>query len=149
MHQFDAECAVCQEAQREGVSHDEAMRRALIREAHMIEQTGWVAHVISDAPLAHTHGCNETYGHLDFEVRLPASPIMRYDLLLALVGAVKAGQTFHAGVESPTPFQCPVRFVERQEGDRTVLRAIFPDDKGRFPGDPGCAPGYADQLHED
>ena len=148
MHQFDSACAVCQEAQREGISHDEAMRRLLIREAHMIEQTGWVAHVISDAPLAHTHGLDDTYGHLDFEVRLPVSPIMRYNLLRPLVEAIQAGQTFRAGVESPTPFQCPVHFVERQEGNRPVLRAIFPDANGRWPGEPGCQPGFNEQLED-
>ena len=51
--------------------------RARIRDAHFIKQTGWVAHVIGDAPLAHTHGLDETYGHLEFEVLQKASPIMR------------------------------------------------------------------------
>ncbi|MDA8345321.1 MAG: DUF4262 domain-containing protein [Thermaerobacter sp.] len=146
MHQFDAECAVCQEAQREGIPHDEAMRRMKIREAHMIEQIGWVVHAITDAPLAHTHGLQETYGHPDFEVRLPVAPRRRYDLLRTLAEAVQAGQTFHAGVESLTPFQCPVRFVERQEDDRTVLRAVFPDANGRWPGESGCQTGYNEQL---
>lgn len=147
-HPFDPRCSVCQEARREGISHDEAMHRAQIRNAHYLEQVGWVVHVITDAPTAHTHGLEENYGHPDFQVWLPVSPRQRYQLLAALATAVKAGQRFGAGEEDTTVFSVPVRFVERTESGRRVLRAVFPDAQGRFPGEPGCAPGFAEQLSD-
>lgn len=146
MHSFDPNCSVCQEAQREGITHDDAMHRLQIRDAHNLEQIGWVVHAITDLPTAHTHGLEENFGHPDFEVWLPVSPRQRYQLLAALAVAVKAGQRFQAGDEDRTVFSVPVRFVKRTETGRTVLRAVFPDAAGKFPGDPGCAPGYAEQL---
>ena len=148
MHEFDAECAVCQEAQREGISHNEALSRAQIRDAHFIEQIGWVAHVITDDPTAHTHGLQETYGHPDIEVWLSAPARKRYELLATVAEAVKQGHRYEAGKEYSHLFTVPVRFVQKWEGGRSVLRLVVPDPNGKFPGDPGCMPGYNEQLHE-
>lgn len=147
-HEFDSQCAVCQEARREGISHEEAIRRAQIRDAHYLEQIGWVAHVITDTPFAHTHGLDETYNHPDFEVRLAVGPRERYNLLRTLAEAVKQGQVFRTSDEISTLFLSPVRFVERQESRRTVLRAIFPDAEGRWPGEIGCHRGFNEQLDD-
>ena len=148
MHQFDAGCAVCQEAQREGISHDEAMRRLEIRGAHFIEQMGWVAHVITDEPTAHTHGLEETYGHPDIQVWIPTNYEKQYELLATVAEAVKEGRRYEADKEYADLFNLPVRFVQRWESGRSVLRMIIPDPNGKFAGDPGCMPGYDAQLHE-
>lgn len=147
-HPFDPECSVCAEAAREGISHDEAINRMQLRQAHQIEQIGWVVHAITDEPTAHTHGLDETYNHPDFEVRLAIGPRERYNLLRTLAEAVKQGQVFRAGGEISTLFLSPVRFVERQESRRTVLRAIFPDAEGRWPGEIGCHRGFNEQLDD-
>jgi hypothetical protein len=110
---------------------------------------GWVAHVITDSPLIHTHGLAERFGHPDREIRLAVDPTTRYHLLAPLVDTIKAGRRFAAGDEDQTIFSVPVRFVTREESGRRVLRAIFPDPQGRFPDDPGCPPAWAAQLIQD
>lgn len=147
MHKHDLECAIEREARLEGITVDEAIRRQQIRDAHYIEQIGWVVHAITDMPAAHTHGLEESRGHLDFEVWLPTTPQKQYQLLRALAEAVMNGHRFEAEQEDNTVFTVPVRFVERQETGRTVLRAIFPDVNGKWPGEMGCESGYNEQLN--
>lgn len=147
-HTFDPNCSVCQEALQEGISHDEALERSRIRDAHFIEQMGWVAHVITDEPTAHTHGLEETYAHPDIQVWLPAPPRKQHELLATVAEAVKEGRRYEADKEYTDLFNLPVRFVQRWESGRSVLRLIIPDPDGKFPGDPGCMPGYDAQLHE-
>ena len=144
----DCECSVCREVRREGISHDEALRRLGIRDAHFVEQIGWTVHVITDEPTAHTHGLEESYGHLDVQVWLPTNHRKQYELLATVAEAVKAGRRYAAGKEYNDLFNVPVRFVEREEGGRRVLRLIVPDPNGLFPDDHGCMPGYDMQLHE-
>lgn len=140
------ECAVEREMREQGISYDEAIQRQQIRDAHMIEQYGWLAHVITDEPTSHTHGLEETCGHLDFQIWLPTTPQKHYQLLAALAQAVMDGKRFEASQEDNTVFIVPVRFVKREETRRTVLRAIFPDQHGKWPGEPGCEPGFNEQL---
>lgn len=67
-------------------------------------------------------------------------------MLHTIVAAIKDGAVFHDGDEVRGLFLCPVRFRAATESGRAVLRAIFPDPQGLFPGDPGCMPEYDEQL---
>ena len=147
-HEFDPECAVCQIALFYGVSHEEAMRRIHKQDTELIKKYGWVAHLITDSDLVHTHGLQETYGHMDFEIKLPLPRKMLHQFLSALANAVKAGEVFHADETSLAVFECPVRFVERTEAGRRVLRAIFPDRHGHWPGEPDCVDLFAHQIED-
>ena len=142
-------CAVSQIQAAEGLSYAEALARIQQRDAALIAQYGWVAHAITTLPLIHTHGLPENFWHPDLEIRLAVSSQTRYDLLAVLVNAVKSGRRFVAGQEDTTVFFVPIRFIAREESGRVVLRALFPDPDGHFPGDPGCPPEWADQLIQD
>ncbi len=83
----DCECSVCREVRLEGVSHDKALLRLGIRDAHFIEQIGWTVHAITDEPTAHTHGLEENYGHFDIQVWLPTNHLKQYELLATVAEA--------------------------------------------------------------
>lgn len=140
------ECEACRVARDEGISHDEALQRIGLKDSHMIEYHGYTTHIITDSPYAHTHGLAESHNHLDIEVRLATSVEDRGRLIGIIVGAVLLGRKFRDGQEVSDLFVVPVRFVRRRESDRDVLRAVFPDPSGRWPGDPDCDPGYDEQL---
>ena len=149
LHEDADLCAVSQLQAAEGVSYAEALARIQQRDDALIAQYGWVAHAITTLPLIHTHGLPEHFEHPDLEIRLAISHDKRYDLLAALVNAVKAGHHFTAGQEDTTVFSVPIRFIAREESGRSVLRALFPDPDGHFPEDPGCPPAWASQLIQD
>lgn len=142
-------CEVCALQQAQNLTYDEAIALSNQHDAELIAKVGWVAHALTDAPLIHTHGLLEHFDHLDLEIRLAVSPQQRYDLLAPLAEAVKAGCRFTTSEEDTTVFSVPIRFVIRCESGRSVLRAIFPDPEGRFPGDPGWLSAWADQLVQD
>ncbi len=134
--------------QEAGLSRGAALATIEEHDRQAIEKYGWTAHHIVDdtVPSAHTHGLTERFGHPDFQVVLPAAPETIQRLLAPLVQAVVNGQTFRAGEETLGVFNVPVRFVERRESGRTVLRAIFPDPEGRWPDEQGVQRGYELQL---
>lgn len=140
-------CESC-ELQASGLTVEQALSVVAERTRTAIAQYGWAAHVIPDASpaTAHTQGLMETYEHPDLQVVLPADPATLQRLLRPLAEAVKAGRIFHPGDEAEGVFNVPVRFAERGEGGRQVLRALFPDPQGRFPGDPGVDPEWGKQL---
>ena len=117
---------------------------------HAIARYGWAAHYIVGGivPSAHTHGLMERFEHPDLQVVLPAAPETLRRLLTPLALAVTKGRVFRAGQEAGGVFTLPVRFIERREGRRMVLRALFPDPKGRWPDDVDVEPGYGRQLAE-
>lgn len=134
--------------QQAGLSRGAAFATIEEHDRHAIEDYGWTAHhIVGDTvPSAHTHGLSERFGHPDLQVVLPAAPETIQRLLAPLAQAVVNGRTFRAGEESFGVFNVPVRFVERQEGGRPVLRAIYPDPKGKWPDEHGVQPGYDLQL---
>lgn len=148
-HEDSCLCAVCQLQTAEGLSYAEALERIQQRDDALMAQYGWVAHAITSLPLIHTHGLPEHFGHPDLEIRLAISPDKRYNFLAALVEAVKAGRRFAAGQEDTTVFSVPIRFIVREESGRSVLRVLFPDPDGHFPGDPGCPPAWETQVLQD
>jgi len=140
------ECEACRMVREQGISHEEALERIGLKDAHSIEFHGWTGHIIADSPYAHTHGLPESCGHPDVEVRLACDPDERGRLLGIVAGAVTLGRRFADGQEARDLFSVPVRLVTRLESGREVLRVVFPDVNGRWPGEGGCAPGYDEQL---
>lgn len=115
------------------------------QEREMLDKYGWFSHILTDDGSAHTHGLPETSDHPDLEVRLPVNPRQRHAWLGIFAQAVKSGRRFHSDETVTDLFSVPVRVVPRTESGRPVLRVLFPDPQGRFPGDPACDPGYRDQ----
>ena len=132
--------------EEEGISRKEAIRRSNLRDAQKMEKHGWIIHALSDAPGGHTHGLREVFGHPDLEVMLPVDPQTIGVWLHAIVNAIKDGEVFADGEEVEGIFSCPVRFCDAIESGRSVLRVLFPDPQGRFPGELGCQPVFDEQM---
>lgn len=114
----------------------------------LIAQYGWTAHYIVDAriPTGHTHGLQENFGHPDLQIVLPVQMEQLQEFLTVLAEAVVNGRIFDTLASHTKVFSVPIRFIERAEGNRYVLRALFPDPRGRWPEDPEVLPGYKAQL---
>lgn len=149
MHPTDCPCTLCAIRRTHHLAPDAALAVALQRQAEALARHGWVAHVLADRPLIHTHGLQAHFGHPDLEIRLAVPPAERFRLLAPLAEAVCAGRRFRPGDTDHTVFPVPVRFVWREESGRMVVRAIFPDPGGRFPDDFGCDPRWAAQVLQD
>lgn len=94
----------------------------------------------------HTHGM-KTYTHKDFQVVLDLGDDVTDYILNSLCEKVQDGQTFLPGQTVMGIYaNLPIKLWSVNEGGRSVLRALIPDDDGRFPGEKGCAAPYCDQL---
>ena len=142
------DCDACKFLARGNVTEEQAM--ALIRQhdRSAIEKYGWTAHyLVGTYPHSvHTHGLQERFGHKDLQIVLHMAPERLAQLLNPLVEALVAGRTFGVAQEVTDLFSVPVRFREYQEGGRTVLRAVFPDEYGRWPEDPTATAAWRAQL---
>lgn len=116
---------------------------------------GWVVHAVYETEEGeldglcnvHTHGILETFNHPDLQIVLPIAPRANHQILSGVVDLIKNGKTFKDGDKSEEVIlNLPVKFKEFQEGDRIVLRILFPDPKGRLPGEDRCTPEYKRQL---
>ena len=95
---------------------------------------------------AHTHGM-EKYGHPDFQLVLRFSNEEIMWILNTLGLLVQSGRVFKAGdLVSEIYEDCCVRLDTFEETGRTVLRAIIPDNNGRWPEDSECMENYRLQL---
>lgn len=138
LNHTDCECAVC----RDGLEAVEA------RERQAIEELGWYAHFVPNDPdypygvNYHTHGFEESFGHLDMQICLPIHPNMAHGILSIAVEKIKAGFKFEHGekyedlIEAKDPsLKYEVLMLEAEECDRKVLRLIMPDKAGKFDGE--------------
>lgn len=114
----------------------------------MLAKHGFYVHYVPNDPQtdpgvnAHTHGFEETWGHVDFQIVLPLNPEMVHGIFWSLANAVKAGKKFAAGDHEGVITNFSVRMVEAWENDREVLRVLLPDESGKFPDDEGCEEKY-------
>ena len=123
------------------------------QDEEMLKKYGWIVHYVfpaKEGELAniHTHGVEENFNHKDFQIVLPLPQQLVHSLLVSVVERVKRGERF----EPQKPYSniianYNVYFVEKYEGDRLVLRMIFPDEQGKYPWDSGCEPYYCDQVN--
>jgi len=95
---------------------------------------------------AHTHGFERTWSHRDFQIvlRLPDKVVM--DVFWNFARKVKAGEVFCDGMKVEEIVRgYPVLLSSAFECRRPVLRVLFPDAKGRFPGDPDVEAAFEHQ----
>ena len=85
----------------------------------------------------HTHGVKENFGHLDFEVVFPMEFEMCHYIFFKIIEIIVAGQKFEANHTYPDVLgnNYNLKFIESQEGDRPVLRLIFPGKDGNLDED--------------
>lgn len=121
-------------------------------EAQMAKH-GWYVHFVGGQPAgdqfvnAHTHGLDHTWKHPDFQIVVMLDERNMKAILDTFVDRVKAGEKFSAGMEVEHIIKnMPVRLVDAIEAKRKVLRIVFPDKNGLFPGDPGVAPAMGRQV---
>jgi hypothetical protein len=103
------------------------------------EKYGWYFHMVNEDPNsptginAHTHGVLEKYNHPDFQVVLPVDPKIIQNIFSTVVENVKNGQKYKSGeIYTDVIKNYSVKLLEFEEGNRTVLRIIFPDKSGNL-----------------
>lgn len=136
------------------------------REQAMLKNPGWFTHAVlddQDSPNGvniHTHGLQENFNHLDLQICADMHPKYAHLILSNLIeDGIKKGKTYAHGTRTtdaiePAPeyigMKYEVLFLEANEGNRKVLRIIFPEKDGTFNGDltdsqlPGCT--YDDHM---
>jgi hypothetical protein len=103
---------------------------------------GWHMHYVFDAdqdrhPFGvniHTHGLPDKFGHPDLQICLPLSQERAAALLHGVVNEyLKKGDTITPGeYYNRIAEGLVVTAIATREGDRPVVRLIFPDEEGRF-----------------
>lgn len=106
-------------------------------------ETGYLPYTCN----AHTHGLAQ-YGHKDFQIVLDMPVEYIGYILNALGRCVQDGDRFCVGELVRFPNGLVVKLAEFEECDRTVLRVLIPDKKGRFPDQPGCMKLFALQMRK-
>ena len=114
----------------------------------------WIIHLIlCERPSSHTHGLCK-YGSLELELNLPV-PEKKAAMILNLVGEAIAekGKQYRSGDREDDIFTLPIYLFETEPAVSDprfsrVLRVLVCDPDGKYPWEPGCAPGYAEQLSE-
>lgn len=112
-------------------------------EERLMRAYGWYAHMtVADPSIAtgfnyHTHGFNESLGHLDLQIVLPIRGDKCHGIAKTIYDQIKASAgKFIDGDETLIPHQdgseFPVRFIKVREGDRDVLRVILPNPRGEL-----------------
>jgi hypothetical protein len=104
-----------------GYSMDEHHRCA----EQMLSTYGFYSHYVREENgyiNAHTHGVQETFGTLDFQIVLPLPVEEIINWFHSIVRSVRDGDVFYDGLEV-----AGLRFVERIESGRRVFRVIFPN----------------------
>lgn len=130
MKEHEEKCA-CYACQNGAKAQAEAEKKAM-------KKNGWYCHAIpagdSQSPTGinyHTHGCQESFGHMDFQVVAGIPPDAGYAILVNLVHLVKKGGKFGNRDTSKEIIEnMSVMLAEAQEDGRTVLRVIIPDKNG-------------------
>ncbi len=117
------------------------------------KKCGFVIHCVQgrDAFMnAHTHGFSDTWKHKDFQVVLALPESVISSVFWGFADRVKAGEEFKAGDQVDKIIRgFPVKLVDAVEADRDVLRVIFPDAEGRFPGEKGTDKYFDQQPNID
>ena len=136
-HKRKCTCALCESGDSKGD------RIAMITEfeERCMRQFGWFAHVIMDSDNVtgfsfHTHGLEISQKHKDFEITLPIGQETAHGIMTSIADRIKAGEKFEEGKDyDGIIVGFKVRFVERTETRRQVLRVILPDKDGNLDRD--------------
>lgn len=114
----------------------------------------WIIHhILADRPSSHTHGLDR-HGSLELELNLPV-PQEKAQMILNLLGLeiTEKGKCYRSGDREDDIFTLPVYFFETTPAVpdscfSRVMRVLVCDPDGKYPWEPGCEPGYAEQLSE-
>ena len=131
------DCFQCQ-AEKDGVSPEEALANFKAWEAEKLARFGWIVHYVgddSDSPTGvniHTHGIMESYDHLDLQIVMPLPQNVAHPILGIIVDRIKNGEKFGDGdvLEQVIGGGFTLKVVAATECNRDVLRIIFPDQSG-------------------
>lgn len=128
----------------------------------MVAKHGWYSHgVIPQADEngaynymnTHTHHVGETFNHPNLQVALNIGTQLTQSILHTVVDKIREGTTFQDGdTDDDVIENYPVLFksiVRAEDPEESLLRIIFPDANGKFPGDEGCNPVYDRQADVD
>lgn len=104
---------------------------------------GWFAHYVSDDPETpfginyHTHGFQESFGHMDIQFCFPAPYQQIHQLFAQVVDNIKGGRKYEPGQKYDDILRgdYDVEFIEAMECGRKVLRMCLPDKNNKFEGD--------------
>lgn len=128
-HQTNCQCDGCK------LGIDELVKR----EDEQMKLHGWIAHAVMDdtsLPLGfnyHTHGLNETFGHLDFQIVAPVDLKIAHSIVNILIKKIKDGEKFKDGDRvSDVIKKYDLIMMLAEECDRPVLRIILPDQDGNL-----------------
>lgn len=136
------DCDLC----REGL---EAVKQ---REQAALLNYGWYIHAITKAPEFpfgknyHTHGLPESHGHMDLQICCAIPPNKAADIFHTVIQKyikngkrLEVGKTYGELIAPSDPILLGMTFdvliLEASEGNRQVLRLIFPGRIGEFDGE--------------
>lgn len=111
----------------------------------------------------HTHGLEETHGHMDLQIIFPLNQKNALYMMHQTVDIIRGEIEFEG--KSITPKRMfkdgeiittgilldgyPLQFKKVKEGDREVLRLLICDKNKILPGEEGCDPKYDIQIYID
>lgn len=142
-------CELCELMKEKGLTMEQAFSAYEAWEAAKMEKHGWIVHyVIDGSPNFHTHGLPDKLGHPDLQIVVSLPPKVAHGLFVGAVEQIEAGKRFEDGdYASKIVKNYKVKFVEAEEGDRTVLRMILPDSDGNL--EPGRIGGGLEFQYDD
>lgn len=122
-------------------------------EKEMLEEYGWYMDVIFAEEYDeihanyHTHGVQENFNHMDFQIILNMDPEVANQIFFDLVNDVSNGERFVEGKEYSGIIEgFNIAFKEYKEMGRSILRVLLPDENGILPTEQTCHEDYKIQL---
>lgn len=137
-HADACECEICNAPDRQA-----AMAEVERKEKAHMEKLGWYAHIVPDddqnSPTGfnyHTHGCDETWSHRDFQIVAMIPAGVAHNLAGCAIDQLKEGKHFTPGERSDKIIQgFNVMFAQATECGREVFRIILPGPNGELEKD--------------
>ncbi|WP_186786219.1 DUF4262 domain-containing protein [Paenibacillus agilis] len=129
-------------------------RKKAMKMATAIAEMGWRADIVPASEYDgihanyHTHGLQENFGHIDFQVVLPIDPSKTHAVMFQIIENIKEGKVYEEGKLYDDIIPMPMGFKVFKECGRDVLRLLIPDGQGRHPDDPQCEPFFRLQLDD-
>lgn len=127
--------------------------KSLRWEKKMLKKLGWYMDAIfadeyNDIHANyHTHGVQENFNHLDFQIVLNMDPEVANNIFFTLIDNVKNGITYEVDKQYSNVIDgFNIIFKQYKEIDRVVLRVLLPDEDGILPTDDKCDEVYKAQL---
>ena len=104
---------------------------------------GWYVHFVPNdqhfpnSINYHTHGVLESFGHPDLQICFPLSTEIAHQILSIIVNQIKKGEHFEPNrrYEKIIDDNLNIEFIEAMEGNRKILRIVFPNRDGSYEGE--------------